>query len=120
MKKVLLTLLIMSSPAFAFQDYLIISKQPVKSVSVSDPEILDITPLYTIDNQKKVLILNPKQIGKTKIKVTRFGSERYINVKVSDEKTDIKHRIGDFHCFILDTPPEKMEVLPPPVHKGAK
>ena len=120
MKKILITLLMIGSPAFAFQDYMIISKQPVKAVSVNNPEILDITPLYTIDNQKKVLILNPKQTGKTKIKVTRYGSERYIKVDVSDKKTDIKHRIGDFHCFIIDTPPEKIEILPPPAPKGEK
>ena len=120
MKRIFLTLLMLCSPALAFEDYMIISKQPVKAVSVTHPEILDIRPLYTIDNQKKVLILNPKQTGKTKIKVTRYGIERYINVKITDKKTNIKHRPGDFHCFIIYTPPEKIDILPPPASKGAK
>ena len=54
MKKILLTILLLSTPASAFEDYMVISNQPVKSVSVQNPEVLDSSVLLTIDNQKKI------------------------------------------------------------------
>ncbi|MBQ8168544.1 hypothetical protein IJZ97_03915 [bacterium] len=115
MKKILLTILLTALPACAFEDYMIISSVPVKSVSVENSEILQAQPLFTIDNQKKVIIVTPKSKGKTKINVNFFDGTKTLDVKVYENKTMIKPQEG-FNYFLMDFPPQEPYIPLPPAN----
>ena len=121
MKKILLTIILLSTPAFAFEDYMVISNTPVKSVSVQNSEILDVSVLYTIDNQKKNIIITPKKTSQTKINIdllNQIGSKK-IDVKITEKKTFINAPL-DFNLFLLDSPPESYDIPKPPRLKEGK
>ena len=128
MKKLILTILLTAAPACAFEDYMIISNSPVKSVAVQNQEILDAKPVFTIDNKKKVIIITPKSNGKTKINIDLFDKKETLDIKIDTNKTTIKPHKG-FNYFSVDIPPEEYiiplppanEILPePPKFKGGK
>lgn len=128
MKKLILTIILTATPACAFEDYMIISNSPVKSVAVQNQEILDAKPVFTINNEKKVIIITPKANGKTKINIDLFDKKESIDIKIDKEKTTIKPHKG-FNYFSVDIPPEEYiiplppanEILPePPKFKGGK
>lgn len=115
MKKLLLTLLILSAPVQAFENYMIISSSPVKSVTVENSKILDADPVFTIDNQKKIIVITPKSKGKTKINIDLFDNEKTIDIKIEKEKTIIKSLDG-FNYFPVDIPPEEFLIPLPPAN----
>ncbi len=119
MKKFLLTILLINCmlPALAFEDYMIISNSIVKSITVENNEILDAKPVYTIDNEKKIIILTPLKEGKTKIFITTIDSEKIIDVKITDKQTTLKPEEG-FEYFEIDIPPEEIEIPEPPLVTG--
>ena len=128
MKKLILTILLTATPVCAFEDYMIISSAPVKSVAVQNQEILDAKPVFTIDNKKKVIIITPKSNGKTKINIDLFDKKETLDIKIDTNKTTIKPHKG-FNYFSVDIPPEEYiiplppanEILPePPKFKGGK
>lgn len=113
MKKLLITILLMTSPAFAYENYMIISDVPIKSVYVENDKILDAKPVFTISNEKKILILTPKNTGKTKIFVDLNENSKILDVDVTKKITKIKPEKG-FDYFAIDEPPKGIELLPPP------
>ena len=129
MKKLFLTALILMNilPAPAFENYMIISNTPVKSVAVKDPQIADVIPVFTIDNQKKILLLKSKKKGSTKIFVKYTTEEKVLEVKVTAKSTKIKP-VDGFEYFVMDEPPAEIEipappanpVIPPPVIKDGE
>ena len=126
MKKILLTILLTASPVFAFEDYMIISSEPVSSVVALNPEIVSVTTVFTIDNEKKNIIISPKQCGKTKINVVVKNSLKNIDVSVSENKTSVNTPLG-FKSYSLDNPPAMpylpkppMKLFAPEAEKGGK
>lgn len=121
MKKLLITILLICniSPAIAFENYMILSESPIKSVSTQN-NIVIAKPIFTINNEKKIVILTPQKTGKTKIfiKLTD-GNENIIEVKVTNKKTDIKELKG-FEYFTMDMPPDKIDIPLPPKLGGNK
>ena len=115
MKKIISTFLLMNCilPAFAFEDYMLVSEAPVKSVMVENNKILEAKPVFTIDNQKKIIILTPVSSGKTKVILTTAEGEKILDIKITDKKTTIKPQEG-FEYFQIDTPPEEIEIPEPP------
>ena len=69
MKKFILTILLINiiQPALAFEDYMIVSNSIVKSVTVQNKNIIEAQPVFTISNEKKIIILTPLAEGKTDI-----------------------------------------------------
>lgn len=100
-------------PALAFEDYMIVSNSIVKSIAVENDKILDAKPVYTIDNEKKIIILTPLSEGKTKLLINTADGEKIIDVKITDKKTTIKPEEG-FEYFEMDIPPEEIEIPEPP------
>lgn len=105
MKKLILLILTATicSPALAFDDYVIISARPIRYVNVQNDEILTIRPVSTIDNDKKLLIMTPKKVGKTKINVFSGEEVRTIEVNVTEKSTEIQPTDG-FEYYIIDEP----------------
>lgn len=105
MKRIILSLLIsmISLPTLAFDDYVIISARPIRYVNVQNDEILTIRPVSTIDNDKKLLIMSPQKVGKTKINVFSGEEVRTIEVNVTEKSTEIQPTDG-FEYYIIDEP----------------
>ena len=48
----ILSIILIPLKAYGFEDYIIVSDKPVELVSSDDREILDVSPFFTIDNNK--------------------------------------------------------------------
>ena len=129
MKKILLTILLATAPAYAFEEYMIISNSAVKSVAVQNQEILEAKPVFTIDNQKKIILITPLKEGKTKLNINLIDNNKEtLDIKIENGKTHIKQN-KKFNYFTIDIPPENLlvplppanSILPdPPKFKGGK
>lgn len=119
MKKLILILSIILLPlqANAFEDYIIVSENPVKSVYCEDDEIADIVPFFTIDNIKSTLLLKSKKEGSTLLVIETTQGEAFLNIEVKDNETIIPQLEG-LHYFILDIPPLKEQKREKPVLRG--
>lgn len=115
MKKLLLTLSLISMPAFAFENYIIVSDTPYKFVSADDVDIVKVAPVYTIDNVKKYIIVTPVATGKTNINIWFPENSETLNVQVKDNTTYIKPKSG-FEYFSIDTPPQSIMIPKPPLN----
>ncbi len=105
MKKFLLLISITLTPlnAFAFEDYIINSDKPVKSVSSSDESIVSVLPFFNIDNKKDTIIVKAKREGNAEITVKLYDKDVIVNVSVTPEKTTFTNG-DDFIFFPLDKP----------------
>lgn len=102
MKKILFILLILLIPqAQAFEDYLILSDDPVSSISWSDDEVISAVPVLTIDNKKNTIILKAKKEGKAVLTIETDVGSKLIAVEVSEDKTVVED-IEGFTSFKLD------------------
>lgn len=119
MIKKILTILLMSCtlPAMAFEDYMIVSEQPVKSVTVQNENIVNVKPIFTIDNQKKLLIVTPKKTGKTKVYITSAGKVSMLDIKITSKTTKLTPHEG-FEYYTIDIPPEEIFIPAPPKKLG--
>lgn len=119
MKKAFITLLIMlsASQVFAFQDYVILTDKPVKFVYSADRNIATIKPLYTIGNERNILILHCVGLGKTSINVNFGDSKEVLKIKVSENETKISPKKG-FVYQAVDEPPYALDILEPPIPGG--
>lgn len=115
MKKILLTILLITSPVFAYEDYMVISDEAVQSVSVQKENFLDAKVLFTIDNEKRFVILTPKNVGETKVYLKTNNGHKQLDVRISKDKTDITSPEG-ITCYELDIPPEAPYIPLPPAN----
>lgn len=119
MKKLILILSILLLPlqANAFEDYIIVSDNPVKSVYCEDDEIAAILPFFTIDNSKNTLLLKSKKEGNTLLVIETTDGEAFINIEVKENET-VMPKLEGLHYFILDIPPFKEQKREKPVLRG--
>lgn len=115
MKKLLLTITLLTSPAFAFEDYIVVSPDAVRSVSVQHEDILDVNVLFTIDNEKKFVVISPKKTGKAKVRLLTDRGQKNINVDVSENSTKIE-TFDNLSCYLLDSPPANPYIPLPPAN----
>lgn len=113
MKKLLMTILFLTSPAWAYENLMIISPTPVTSVQVKNEEILKVRPVFTIDNEKKFIIVTPQKSGRTQINVVASDGNKTIEVSVTRRETNVKLPKG-FASFGIDMPPEGYDIPLPP------
>lgn len=115
MKKLFLMLILIVSPqVYAYEDYLIISDRPVKSVSVTNHEIADAHAIFTIYNNKTNIILKVKNSGKTKLNLSYEDETLSIDIKTTPIKTSLSSN-NNLEYFSLDipNPDDYVEILPP-------
>lgn len=115
MKKflILTAFIIFSLQAQAYDDYIMTSDKPVKSVKSSDESVVKIRPVFTIDNNKQTIIITPQKKGKAEITVNLVDKDVTVIVEITQEQTIFKAD-NDFTFFPMDIPDEAIEVLPPP------
>lgn len=102
------------SSAFAFEEYIILADEPVKKITVTDNNIVEVAPVFTIMNEKNTIIVSPKKIGKTTFKITQKNTITDFDVEVTEEKTVLSPKPG-FEMILFDIPPEFLELDKPPV-----
>lgn len=119
MKKTFLISLIMlfASPVFAYQDYIIMTDKPVKFVYSENRNTAVVKPLYTIGNERNILILHCLAEGKAEIKVNFGDTQNVLKVKVNKKETKITPQKG-FKYLPVDEPPFELEILEPPIFGG--
>lgn len=112
MKKFLLLLLIAIIPlqAFAFEDYIITSDSPVKSVFSSDDSIVTALPFFTIDNNKDTILVKAKKEGAAEITVSLEDKYVVVKARVEADKTTLECEDEQLAIFPLDIPDEEKEV----------
>ncbi len=109
--------MILNSPAFAFESYILISNFPIKNYSTNHTDIISIKRNFNIYDDKKTLILTPLKEGLANILIEYKNSHRInFNVEVTKNKTNLPKIEGlDFYLIekpvlptIFDTPPTKL------------
>ena len=114
-KKIFVLFSLIMLPVQAFQDCLIMSDGKLSDISIEQNDIIDVYPIFTIDNKKNTLFVRPIKEGKTKLCVLKNNKNIIMfNVEVTPDETIISKNDG-FEIFTLDTPPELFEPDPPPV-----
>ena len=105
MNKFFLSALIMCTTlqAYAFEDYIITSDKPVKSVHSSNSSVVSVTPFFTIDNAKNIILAKALNSGRAVIIIKTEDGEQAVNVKVSKDKTVLSQEDG-LSYFKLDIP----------------
>ena len=135
MKKIILLLILILNSSFCLaaekldiqlgQDYLITFNKSVKNLYVSHPDVLLVSPFFTILNEKNVFLIHPKAQGKTNI-MTVWGEmaktyEATVKAKSNQKPQIIEKEL--FDILPLDAPPknkkfekklENLEIDPPP------
>ena len=105
MKRFLLLFSIVLIPlqASAFEDYIITSDKTVKSVYSSNSSVVSVTPFFTIDNAKNIILAKALNSGRAVIIIKTEDGEQAVNVKVSKDKTVLSQEDG-LSYFKLDIP----------------
>lgn len=121
MKKILSTILLLctSLPAMAFEDLMIVSDEPVRKVFIQDSSIADVRPVFTISNEKKIILITPLKSGKTIIVVDTVAGAKSLELKVGRKNTTVSQQDG-FTYFSMDMPPEGIDIPLPPVNEDLK
>ena len=102
---ILLTSIMFLSPAFAFEDYILMSDGKLTDIKIQHNDIIDVYPMITILNDKNTLIIHPLKEGSTKFTVVKNDKEKFLfNVDVNENNTTISSKEG-FEMFSVDTPP---------------
>lgn len=106
-------------------DYLITTQKSIKTSVLINPDIATINPFFTIFNEKNVLLLHPKKVGKTILKIVADNKENSFEINVKSKTaslTDKAIKLGDFEFFIIDAPPViedlKLDLPPLRIKKG--
>lgn len=126
--KIILILIIIFIPEYCFaienidlsinKNYILSTDKNVKTIALSNPEIISVCPFFTIFNEKNVLLIHPQKIGKSTLALFQEKQEVIflINVIQKDIATPVIKTEG-FDLTILDEPPKikEMEInsLPP-------
>lgn len=121
MKKILSTILLLCTilPAMAFEDLMVVSDEPVRKVFIQDNSIADVRPVFTISNEKKIILITPLKSGKTIIVVDTVAGAKSLELKVGRKNTTVSQQDG-FTYFSMDMPPEGIDIPLPPVNEDLK
>lgn len=132
LKKILVLCLLLLNANFCFaagtinvqlgNDYLITTGRSVKTSLVTNPEIVSLTPFFTIFNEKNVLLLHPQKAGQTYVTLFLKDGDTSFNIVVKSDKNSAalnNQQIGDFEIMLFDAPPA-MKAVSPKLSKECK
>lgn len=99
------------------QDYLMTTEKTIQTTKVDNPDILTLSPFFTIFNEKNVLLLHPQKIGKTNITIFVDSKSVTFEAIVKQQGAASNFHSGDFDVILLDEPPllQKIKFDVPPV-----
>lgn len=122
-----LGLIFIASPAFAVdfvdleidEDYLIITDKVIKKIEIADLSIIEIKPFFTILNEKNLMLLNPKKVGKTSFSFLSDDEKFDFEIVIKPNKKEFNDfkltTKSGFDFLLLDKPPENLELDQPPM-----
>ena len=100
-------------------DYLIMSDKCIKNTLLSNPEILTLSPFFTIFNEKNVILIHPLKQGSSDLTVLFDKNYESFKIQVEPKTSKIPNqtiKIGDLEIVLLDSLPqnEDFEIDKPP------
>lgn len=117
-KKIIIICLLFLSSSICFaseqiefqmgNDYLITTDENITTTLVANPNIVTLNPFFTIFNEKNVVLVHPKKVGKTTFTIFIGKNENVFNVTVISKKAAPDDRVIEKGCFeimMLDSPP---------------
>ena len=123
-KKLCLILVFILSPAFCFgadtlnlnleRDYLVTTEKAIKSNNVENPQILSASPFFTIFNEKNMLMVHPKKVGKTNFTIFLDNTEVVFSISVKPKNTQLTFcscQKNGVEFTLLDLPPDKLPIF---------
>ncbi|MCQ2743420.1 MAG: hypothetical protein MJ230_01310 [bacterium] len=118
-KKVLFCIFLLISPAFAFEDCVIISDGKLTDINIEDNTIIDVYPIVTVMNDKNTLIVHPLKQGKTRFCLLKNNKNLSLFDVSVDELTTKINAPADFEVLSLDKPTDDIEFTldEPPIIK---
>lgn len=101
-------------------DYIITTDAPVKADTVGNSEILSVNPFFTIFNEKNILLVHPKKLGKTLVTLLGDKNDIVLEATVKPENAACAFKPikkDGFEVSLLDEPPlfEDFEIDAPPI-----
>jgi len=109
----IIVLLVLNSPVYPLENHIIISDLYIKSVSVDNKDVISVSILPTINNDRHILILRGLQEGKAVLTINLDNRQDTFDVKIKSDETIIKLKEG-YSLYTLDFPPEPLDIDPPP------
>ena len=101
--------LLILQPSFAFEDVVISSTSKLSDIKIEYNDVINVYPLITLTNDKKILMIEPLKEGHSRFIVTKDKKEQAIfSVKVEAERT-IVNAPDNFEVLPLDIPAEIYE-----------
>lgn len=93
-------------PAYSYEDIIISSPDKITDIKIEYNDIIDVYPLITLTNDKKILFVEPLKKGSSRFIVTKDkNSQAVFSVKVETDNTKVEGP-EEFEIFALDIPPE--------------
>ncbi len=106
---ILLIMLITTLGAQAFEDCIITTDGKLTDINIENNQIVNVSPLVTIMNERDTIIIQPLQVGKTTFSVVKDAETKIVfDVEITPNETIIKNVEG-FEIFQLDNPPEFLD-----------
>ncbi|HNW26161.1 MAG TPA: pilus assembly protein N-terminal domain-containing protein [Candidatus Gastranaerophilaceae bacterium] len=90
------------------KSYILSTQSIVETIAVSDSEIVNVSPFFTIFNEKNVILVQPLKMGKSNLTIfTGKGDVKFeITVKPSVKYEELPRLQNEiFELLLLDTPP---------------
>jgi len=109
----IIVLLVLNSPVYSLENHIIISDLYIKSVSVDNKDVISVSILPTINNDRHILILRGLQEGKAVLTINLENRQDTFDVKIKSDETIINLKEG-YSFYTLDFPPEPLDIDPPP------
>lgn len=111
MKKLLTSLIFIFSASYAcaYEACLISADGKLTDISIENNEIIDVCPIFTIMNEKNLLLVRPLKEGETRFCVLKNNKDKVMfSVKVEADKTTIDD-VDGFDVLGIDEPPQEYE-----------
>ena len=109
---------ILTNAVFAFEDSVVISREKLSDIRIEDHSIIDVFPLATIMNEKKILIIHPLKSGTTRFSALK-GDKNIVlfTVNVKEDSTTVEGDEKYFDIHQIDNPPNyyEFELDAPPI-----
>lgn len=95
------------------KNYILSTQRTVESLAVSKPDIVSVSPFFTIFNEKNVILIQPIKAGKFNLTVFTDKEDSVFEIIIkpavgNKELPELQNE--DFELFLLDVPPIMKEI----------
>ncbi len=109
MKKFIFILMIclMSSPCMAFENYMLMTDHTITDIKISNEDIITVEPMNTLKGEGCgfAMMIIPHNVGTTRLSFKKGKKRMNLCVRVTENRTCIKH-VNGVKLVPVDLPPE--------------